>query len=406
MNPPASLHPTDQTLQAFGLGKLDESAAEAVGKHVEECDDCRRRAGEISGDSFLMKLRDARGSASVAGRPNPKASATAADSLPPELANHPDYEVVRELGRGGMGVVYLAENTLMGRLEVLKVVGRHLVEQPSVLDRFLREIRSAAKLQHPNIVSAYAAMRLGEGVVLAMEYVEGEDLAQLVKAKGPLPVANACYFIYQAAMGLQHAHEQGDGPPRHQAGQPDPGPRGEEGDVKVLDFGLAKATSEEQVDYGLTHEGQMLGTPDYIAPEQMLDAQKADIRADIYSLGCTLYYLLSGGPPFHGDQPVRPVAGPSLDGRQPLNLVRPEVPDGAGGAGGEDDGQGAGPAIPDARRGRPGPDPVLQARSGPIRRLLGPDAAGQAPPSGGRPETQSGPRRPLPGPRAWEAGRA
>ena len=132
-----------------------------------------------------------------------------ADTLPPGLVDHPDYEIVRELGRGGMGVVYLAENTLMGRLEVLKVVGGHLIERPGVLDRFLREIRSAAKLQHTNIVTAYSAMRLGESLVLAMEYVEGDDLAKLVKARGPLPVAHACYFIYQAALGLQHAHEHG-----------------------------------------------------------------------------------------------------------------------------------------------------------------------------------------------------
>ena len=129
--------------------------------------------------------------------------------MPPELADHPDYEVVRELGRGGMGVVYLVQNKLMGRPEVLKVVGGHLLEQPGVRERFLREVQSAAKLQHKNIVTAYSAMRLGANIVLAMEYVEGDDLAKVVKSDGPLPVANACYVIYQAALGLQHAHERG-----------------------------------------------------------------------------------------------------------------------------------------------------------------------------------------------------
>ena len=155
----------------------------------------------------------------------------------------------------------------MGRMEVLKVVGGHLVSRPVVLERFLREIRCAARLHHPNIVTAYTALRFDESLVLAMEYAEGLDLARIVKAKGPLPVANACNYVHQAAPGLQHAHEHGmvhrDIKPANlilaRAGT---------GLVKVLDFGLAKVTSEGQVDTGLTREGQMLGTPDYIAPSR------------------------------------------------------------------------------------------------------------------------------------------
>jgi serine/threonine protein kinase len=250
----------------------------------------------------------------------------ATDTLPPELADHPDYEVVRELGRGGMGVVYLVRNKLMGRLEVLKVVGGHLVERPGVRDRFLREVQSAAKLQHKNIVTAYAAMRMGASIVLAMEYVNGEDLAQMVKSRGPLPVTNACYFIYQAALGLQHAHERGmvhrDIKPANLIFAIE----GKKGVVKVLDFGLAKVTGEGQADSGLTREGQMLGTPDFIAPEQIRDAQSADIRADIYSLGCTFYYLLTGGPPFRGEQLWDVYQAHFSMDAGPLNLVRPEVP--------------------------------------------------------------------------------
>ena len=195
-----------------------------------------------------------------------------------------------------------------------------------MLDRFLREIRSAAKLQHPNIVTAYSAIRLGESLVLAMEYVEGLDLAKMVKTKGPLPVAHACYFIHQAALGLQHAHERGmvhrDIKPANLILARD----GKKAIVKVLDFGLAKVTSEGQTDSGLTREGQMLGTPDYIAPEQIRDAQSADIRADIYSLGCTLYYLLTGGPPFRGDHLWDLYQAHFSMDAGPLNLVRPEVP--------------------------------------------------------------------------------
>ena len=248
------------------------------------------------------------------------------DTFPPELVDHPDYEIVCELGRGGMGVVYLARNKLMGRLEVLKVVGGQLVERPGVRDRFLREVQSAAKLQHKNIVSAYSAIRLGESIVLAMEFIDGEDLAKMVKSRGPLPVVHACYFIYQAALGLQHAHERGmvhrDIKPANLIFATE----GKKGVVKVLDFGLAKITSEGQADSGLTREGQMLGTPDFIAPEQIRDAQSADIRADIYSLGCTFYYLLTGGPPFRGDHLWDLYQAHFSMEAGPLNLVRPEVP--------------------------------------------------------------------------------
>jgi serine/threonine protein kinase/formylglycine-generating enzyme required for sulfatase activity len=248
------------------------------------------------------------------------------DTLPPELAGHPDYEIVRELGRGGMGVVYLANNRLMGRPEVLKVVGRHLIERPGIGDRFLREIRSAAKLQHPNIVTAYAALRMGESLVLAMEYVEGVDLAKKIETNGSLPITYASYFIHQAALGLQHAHERGmvhrDIKPANLILARD----GKKPIVKVLDFGLAKVTSEGPIDRCLTREGQMLGTPDYIAPEQIRNAQSADIRADIYSLGCSFYYLLTGGPPFHGEHAWDIYQAHFSMDAQPLNLVRPEVP--------------------------------------------------------------------------------
>ena len=249
-----------------------------------------------------------------------------ASTLPPGLADHPDYEILRELGRGGMGVVYLAQNKLMGRMEVLKVVGGQLVNRRGVLDRFLGEIRNAARLHHPNIVAAYSAIRLGESLVFAMEYVEGLDLSRLVKARGPLPVANACNYIHQAALGLQHAHEHGM---VHRDIKPSNlmlARQGNRAVVKVLDFGLAKVQSEGDVDGGLTHEGQMLGTPDYIAPEQISDAQRADIRADIYSLGCTLYYLLTGGPPFQGDSLYEILQAHHSMDATPLNLVRPEVP--------------------------------------------------------------------------------
>jgi serine/threonine protein kinase/formylglycine-generating enzyme required for sulfatase activity len=338
MGATAAVHPADPILQAYGLGKLDDVSSASVSQHLERCDTCQQRVAALSSDEFLGRLQQAKvmsdraasgwspsAGSSTEGISGPIVPPPPADTLPPELVDHPDWEIVRELGRGGMGVVYLANNRLMGRPEVLKVVGRHLIERPGVADRFLREIRSAGRLQHPNIVTAYSARQLGQSLVFAMEYVKGYDLAKLVKSSGPLPIAHSCHFIHQAALGLQHALENEmvhrDIKPANLIVK-----EGKKGILKVLDFGLAKVTSEGQSDGSLTREGQMIGTPDFIAPEQIRDAKSADIRADIYSLGCTLYYLLSGGPPFQGDHLWDIYQAHFSMEAGPLNLVRPEVP--------------------------------------------------------------------------------
>ena len=185
-----------------------------------------------------------------------------------------------------------------------------------MLDRFLGEIRNAARLHHPNIVTAYSAFRLGESIVFAMEYVEGHDLAKLVKAKGPLPVAHACNFVHQAALGLQHAHEQGMVHRDIKPEQPDAGTPGEPGG----DQGARLRPGQ-----GDTSEGAVGRRPDARRPDAGharlhrpgADRRRprADIRADIYSLGCTLYYLLTGGPPFQATSLYEHPAGAPLDGR-------------------------------------------------------------------------------------------
>jgi serine/threonine protein kinase len=333
-----AIHPTDQMLRSYGLGKLDDTLAEWVDSHTASCPECKRKVAAMSSDSFVGRLRAAQAlmkgvvggwaasSLSQTDRGPSVAIAPPADTMPPGLAEHPDYEVIKELGRGGMGVVYLAHNRLMGRNEVLKVMSRYIIERPGLVARFLAEIRAVARLQHPNIVTAYSAFRLGESILFAMEYVEGLDLARMVKTKGPLPVAHASYFVSQAAQGLQHAHEQGMVHRDIKPGNLMLSHKGGRAVIKVLDFGLAKATREAPADGGLTSPGQALGTPDYMAPEQIRDAQKADIRADIYSLGCTLYSLLSGGPPFRADNLWDLYqAHHSMDAKL-LNFVRPDVP--------------------------------------------------------------------------------
>jgi formylglycine-generating enzyme required for sulfatase activity/serine/threonine protein kinase/Leucine-rich repeat (LRR) protein len=360
MNARAATCPPKKALADFGLGKLDDRAAETLSAHLETCADCRAEMDHVASDSFVDRMRaavatspglsspgpaqvDIQGAESVSnasysaetpttdatGPAAPQrtgAEATARLTLPPELAQSPDFEVIKVLGQGGMGVVYLARNRMMDRLEVLKVVNRSLLDRPGAVERFQQEIRSAARLLHPNIVAAHSVPRLGDLLVFAMEYVDGQDLSQVVKRRGPLPVTNATFYAHQVALGLQHAHEKGM---VHRDIKPNNlilAIEGKKHIVKILDFGLAKATSEKGDDHGLTKTGQMLGTPDYIAPEQTLDAQKADIRADIYSLGCTLYYLLAGRKPFQGNSLYDILQAHHRTEAQPLNQVRPDVP--------------------------------------------------------------------------------
>ncbi len=334
-------HPSAAALQAFGKGKLDENAARELRAHLADCPECRARLsvpGTANSPGGLPT------GASSAGTPLPDLSLSGvASSLripvgpqaqtpppPKELAGDTNYQILRELGRGGMGVVYLAHDTVMDRKVVLKVVAAEHLARPQARERFLGEIRAAAKLDHPNVVKAFATLQPGGLLVFVMEYVDGVDLHRLVKERGALPVAAACYYAYQAALGLQHAHEQGmvhrDIKPHNLMLA-----RGKKNQVKILDFGLAKANSEKGDERGLTATGQMLGTPDYVSPEQTLDAASATIRADIYSLGCTLYYLLAGRPPFTGRTAFEVMqAHHDVDAR-PLSEARADVPAGLDG---------------------------------------------------------------------------
>src|SRR5262249_42521945 len=190
------------------------------------------------------------------------------------------------------------------------VIRRDRLKSPEAVQRFYQEVQAAAHLSHPNIVLAYDAGPAGTTHYLSMEFVDGHDLARVVKERGPLPVAQACDYIRQAALGLQHAHERGmvhrdikphnllvaATPAEQRAGGP------AWGVVKILDMGLARlqqGLSEQE--RGLTRTGAVIGTPDFLAPEQALNSRAADVRSDLYSLGCTFYYLLAGHAPFHAE---------------------------------------------------------------------------------------------------------
>jgi serine/threonine protein kinase len=216
-------------------------------------------------------------------------------AIPAPLRNHFRYRIIRRLGRGGMGSVFLAEHRLMKQLRAIKVINPALIDNPRAVERFTREIDLLSKLRHPAIVQGFDGEEAAGLYLLVMEYIEGETLDQVIERQGLLPVGLACEYARQAAEGLQYAHEQGL---VHRDIKPANLMLTADGQIKILDFGLARLRSESRADTGLTQEHASIGTPDYSAPEQALDACNADICADIYSLGCTLFYLLTGRPPF------------------------------------------------------------------------------------------------------------
>jgi len=238
------------------------------------------------------------------------------------------YRLLEPVGEGGMGKVFKARQVRMDRIVALKIIPPEYVANPNALSRFYREVRAIAQLAHPNIVTAYEANQDGDTFYLAMEFVDGIDLARLVKQSGPLPIPQACEFIRQAALGLQHAHEKGLVHRDIKPGNLMVSRSGVDGRpvVKILDFGLARF--EDQAAHGtrLTKLGHVLGTVDYISPEQAGDASGVDIRADIYSLGCSLYYLLTGKAAFDGADSVERTMARLVNDAPSVRGLRPDVP--------------------------------------------------------------------------------
>ncbi|HEX4606689.1 MAG TPA: protein kinase [Urbifossiella sp.] len=246
------------------------------------------------------------------------------------------FVVLDKLGEGGMGKVFKARDLRSGRVAAVKVVRPHLLANPVVRGRYEREVKAALALRHPNIAAAFEAGEVGGKVYLALEFVDGIDLARLVKTFGVLPVSEACEYLRQTALGLAHAHAHGfvhrDIKPgnivvageRHHPGATEPAV------VKLLDMGLVRTVGLEEDGPGgtdLTRAGTVLGTPDYMAPEQAKNSSLADHRADLYSLGGAFYFLLTGKPPFPAGSPIEKILKHQHDPPPPLQAVRPDVPD-------------------------------------------------------------------------------
>jgi hypothetical protein len=355
-------HPSAEQLASFNLGKLGPEEQAAVETHVAGCATCCDRLLSLPPADHLGDLLRAAGPAAGQALPETTGDGTlprppsAPPTVPPGLSEHPRYHVEELLGVGGMGAVFRARHRLMERSVALKVISPELMHRPAAVERFQREVRAAAQLAHPNIVTAHDAEQAGGSHFLVMEFIEGTSLARLVVEGGPLPVAVGCDYARQAALGLQHAFEHGmvhrDVKPHNLMLTPG-------GQIKILDFGLARFLSESgprgegpacaraaamplpeagvtlpgeraaDGDAGgpLTRVGVVMGSPDFMAPEQITDSHAADIRADVYSLGCTLYHLLAGGPPFQGTVAEK-LRAHEREQPRPIAQVRPDVPAG------------------------------------------------------------------------------
>ncbi|MEX2027572.1 MAG: serine/threonine-protein kinase, partial [Pirellulaceae bacterium] len=233
------------------------------------------------------------------------------------------YKLLRHIGSGGMSAVYLAEHTMLKRQRAIKILPKKRVNDSSYLARFHLEAQATASLDHPNIVRAYDVDNDGDQHYLVMEYIEGKDFQTIVKQEGPLPLELACNYVAQAAEGFTYAHENNL---IHRDVKPANLLVDQKGVVKILDLGLALYSDGENASLTMTHNENVLGTADYLSPEQAVNSHKVDSRTDIYSLGCTLYYLLTGHPPFPEGSLAQRIAKHQTQMPEDIRKDRPDCP--------------------------------------------------------------------------------
>jgi len=235
------------------------------------------------------------------------------------------YKVLERIGSGGMGQVFLCEHKLMRRKVAVKVLPTAKAEDPSSLERFYREARAVAALDHPNIVRAYDIDQDDNLHFLVMEYVDGASLQDMVKKHGPMDITRACHYIYGSAIGLQHAHEAGL---IHRDIKPGNILIDRQGTVKILDMGLARFFNDDEDMLTKKYDENVLGTADYLAPEQAVDSHGVDGRADIYSLGATFYFMLAGHQPFIDGTVAQKLIWHQTRSPKPIRDLRADVPEG------------------------------------------------------------------------------
>ncbi len=233
------------------------------------------------------------------------------------------HKLLGHIGSGGMSSVYLAEHCMMHTKRAIKVLPQSRLGKSSYLARFQQEAKAIAALNHPNIVRAYDIDNQGDTHYIVMEYVDGDDLQTMVKKQGPLPFDKVADYIAQAAHGLQHAHDIGM---IHRDVKPANLLVNSSGRVKLLDLGLALFSDEKQASLTMDFNDKVLGTADYLAPEQALNSHQVDHRADLYGLGCTMYFLLTGQPPFPDGTIAQRIAKHQSQMPQDIRKLRPKCP--------------------------------------------------------------------------------
>ena len=306
--------PTHQQLKELTLGQLSNQDSDALFEHISDCDRCRSELETVEDarDSLVVSLRDPLEYANFRAEPECQLAVVKAlgalansengqeraefDRLPKTIG---EYDILRPIGSGGMGKVFLARHTKLGREVALKVLANHRLADSRTIERFEAEMRAIGRLSHPNIVTAFDAREVDGTAVLVTEFISGLDLGQLLQRTGALNVAEACEITRQVAVALSYTNSQGF---VHRDVKPSNVMLSNDGEVKLLDLGLARLQYGDQERSELTGTGQTMGSADYIAPEQVADSKTVDIRADIYSLGCTLFKLLTGRAPFADDQ--------------------------------------------------------------------------------------------------------
>jgi serine/threonine protein kinase len=339
--------PARDALAGYVYGTLAEEYLGGVADHVETCPFCAETVCRLeeTADGMLSRLRnprprdeygDERGYLQVAALLEGLASSSRefaddAPSIAESLMAIPCrirvYELLELVSQGGMGTVYRARHAELDRIVAVKVLSADRMQDERAVARFQREMRAIGQLEHPNIVRALDAGEEAGTHFLVTEFVDGLDLSSLVQERGALPVPEACEIIRQAAIGLQHVHEHGL---VHRDIKPSNLMLARDGTVRILDLGLVLLQESAQGSASdLTSSGRIMGTIDYMAPEQGIDSHEVDIRADIFSLGATFYKLLTGLTPFSGpqyDTLARKLSALAAADPVPLQDYRPDVP--------------------------------------------------------------------------------
>lgn len=304
--------PEEPLLESFAVGDLSIEAGDAVGSHLAECPRCEERVRQYDGAARNVVARMCAassqqqfaaepellhglaqiGTGSSTGGPNFPAAPARLDPLPDRVG---EYEILDRIGQGAMGTIYKARHLRLGRVMALKLLSRAFVTEPGAARRFSREMLAAGRLSHPHIVQAADAGEIDGMLYIAMQFVDGLDLSRIAARTGQLNIADACEVVRQAAEGLECARQAGI---VHRDVKPSNLILDRTGHVRLLDLGLALIHPRhgERVPE-LTIDGQIMGTLEYMAPEQLHDSHTVDTRADVYSLGATLYRLLTGRAP-------------------------------------------------------------------------------------------------------------